>query len=952
MKAALARHDAILDAAVSANGGRVFKYVGDAVYAVFTVAPDALRAAIAAQRALLAESWPPPTEVRVRMALHSGPADTVDDDFIGPTLNRCARLVDLGHGGQTLLSLAAREALGDDLPPGVTLRDLASHRLRDLALPEHVYQALHPELPAEFPPVRSLDELPHNLPMRRSRFVGREREMARVQQLLEQGGLLTLTGPGGGGKTRLALQVAGETAHRYPDGVWLVALESVQEPALVPQRVAATLGVADEAGRSTVETLVDTLRPRALLLILDNCEHLIDACADLAARLLAACPRLRVLATSREALGVDAETVWAVPPMSLPDPERVAGLAGAELVAYVAQFEAVQLFMARAAVAQPGLQLDAGVARAVAEVCCRLDGMPLAIELAAARVAALSVEQILHRLDDRFRLLAAGRRDAVPRHQALRAMVDWSHDLLEAREQALLRRLAVFRGGWSLEAAEEVCSDQAIQRAEVAELLTRLVAKSLVRVLEAPRDGRYDLLNTIFEYAWEKLVESPDAAAAHERLLAWCVRHAERARAAVAGPQEAAWLGWVVLEVDNLRASMAWSTRRAEEASAAADEVLPALRLMAAVAPCWERLGMAREGLQRAARLLAAPAGGSDTEARARALVGAGRLACRTGEYTTARALADEARAVARRLGSTAVEAGALHVTALTEQLQGRYAAARDLHGQALERLDESRDGAAIAEIRHNLGAMAMEQGDVDGAADLFHSSLALRRALSDRRGVAESLNALAALAYSRGELDLAYALFMESLQLARELADRQMQALVLGNLGWLAGRRGDHAAAAPLLLESLRIRRQHADRRGMADTLLALGDVARAQGDLEAARGWFHESLALRRALGDPRGVAESLEAFARLAVAGDRLHLACRWLGAAEALREQIGSPLPPHDREPHRECVAAVGRVLEPDELAASWRAGRDGGWPAAVAQALDETPQAPAGPTALP
>jgi predicted ATPase/class 3 adenylate cyclase len=540
MRLALARHDASLTAAIQSNHGHVFKTVGDAFCAAFAMAPDAIDAALAAQRHLhaLQPSAVPSAAglaLKVRIALHTGAAKVRGGDYFGPALNRVARLLAIAHGGQVLLSGATQELVQDDLPPGSSLRDLGRHRLRDLQRPEQVYQLFAPDLPAHFPPLRSLEAFRHNLPVQLTSFIGRKREMAEVKRLLAESRLLTLTGSGGCGKTRLALQVAADLLEEFPEGVWLVELAPLADPGLVPQAVASVLGLREEPGRSLTATLTDALRARSLLLVLDNCEHLLSACAQLVESLLHACPQLRVLASSREGLGIGGEQTYPVPSLSLPDPQRLPALDELQ------EYEAVRLFAERAGLSQPRFAVTAANAPSVVQVCRRLDGIPLAIELAAARMKALPVEKIAERLDDCFRLLTGGSRTALPRQQTLRALIDWSYNLLSEPERTLLRRVSVFAGGWTLEAAEAVCAGEAecagappgplpgIKAWEVIDLLTSLVEKSLVMYEEQGGEARYRLLETVRQYARDRLLETGEAAAVRGRHRDWCLALAERA---------------------------------------------------------------------------------------------------------------------------------------------------------------------------------------------------------------------------------------------------------------------------------------------------------------------------------------------------------------------------------------------------------------------------------------
>jgi predicted ATPase/class 3 adenylate cyclase len=496
MSAALAEHNMLLRRVIEAHKGYIFKLWGDAAYAAFDTAIDALNAALESQRELLRHSWGELGSLRVRMALHSGAAEVRDGDYFGPTLNRCARLLSAAHGGQILLSAATEELVRDGLPQGVSLRPLGQHRLKDLQRPENIFQVIHPDLPAEFSSLRTLNAVPNNLPIQLTSFIGREREIREVQELLKQTRLLTLTGSGGCGKTRLALQVAADLLEDYPDGVWFIDLSVLTDPLLVPSTVAATLGIHEESGQPTLTTLAEALKSRMLLLILDNCEHVVGACAHLAETLLRTCTAIRILATSREALGIAGEATWRVPSLSLPQSHE---LNQADSLARITQYEAVRLFIERAEAASSDFRVTSHNIGAIVQICQRLDGIPLAIELAAARVTVLSVEQIAARLDDRFRLLTGGSRTALPRQQTLRAMMDWSYELLNDRERMLFRRLSVFAGGFTLEAVEAVCADEQIPPEEILDLVTNLVSKSLVVFEERDGEARYRLLETVHD---------------------------------------------------------------------------------------------------------------------------------------------------------------------------------------------------------------------------------------------------------------------------------------------------------------------------------------------------------------------------------------------------------------------------------------------------------------------
>ena len=553
MRNVLARHDALAAAVIDQYGGILVKSrgEGDSLFCVFALASDATAAVLALQLALTREPWPAETPLRVRMALHTGEPTPRDGDYYGPPVNRCARLRAIAHGGQVLLSDVTHDLGRDSLPPGVSLKPLGEHRLKDLGRPETVFQLCHPDLPFDFPALRSLDQLPNNLPVQVTSFVGREHEIGEVKRLLGSTSLLTLTGSGGSGKTRLALQAAADLLEDSGDGVWLVELASLTDPILVPQSVVSVLGMRVEPGVCPTRTVTEYLKSRHLILILDNCEHLLGACAQLTDALIRSCPRVKVLCTSREGLGIAGETTYRVPSLSLPGPKddlRIEALS---------QYEAVRLFIDRALAAVPGFSVTNRNAPALASVCSRLDGIPLAIELAAARVAVLPVETINERLDNRFRLLTCGSRTALPRQQTLRALIDWSYDLLSASEQVLLRRLAVFAGGWTLDAGEAACAGEPIDEGDVLDVLTALVEKSLVIYEEA--DERYRLLETVRQYARERLLNGGEVEAVRSRHLDFFARLAEEAKAQLGGPSQAVWLDRLEADHDNLRAALDWS---------------------------------------------------------------------------------------------------------------------------------------------------------------------------------------------------------------------------------------------------------------------------------------------------------------------------------------------------------------------------------------------------------
>ena len=495
------RHHAILRSAIEAHNGHVFHIIGDAFCAAFHTACDGLNAALEAQRRLQKEEWGE-TPIKVRMGLHTGSAELHGNDYRGYiTLAKAERIMSVAHGGQLLVSNASAELLHYELPAGITLRDMREHRLKGLPVLEHLWQAVAPDLPQDFPSLQSLSDIPNNLPAQLTSFVGRKKELEDVKKILQDTPLLTLLGPGGTGKTRLSIQAASESLSQYFDGVWFVELAPLFDPLLVPRTTAIAIGLRDEPQRPVIDMLCDYLREKRMLIILDNCEHLVDACAQLADKILHAALNVRILASSREALGIAGEVTYRVPSLELPDVNRLPSLES------LSQYEAVKLFIDRATSAVRTFTVTNENAPFLAQICHRLDGIPLAIELAAAKIRVLNLEQIARRLDDRFRLLTGGSRTALERHQTLRATIDWSYNLLPVNEELLFKRLSVFAGGWTLEAAEFVCSDALIHSEDVLDLLEHLINKSIVTVEETRHETRYRFLETMRQYANEKLVE-------------------------------------------------------------------------------------------------------------------------------------------------------------------------------------------------------------------------------------------------------------------------------------------------------------------------------------------------------------------------------------------------------------------------------------------------------------
>jgi predicted ATPase/class 3 adenylate cyclase/DNA-binding CsgD family transcriptional regulator len=783
MAQASGRHNRIVRDQIEVAGGHVFKTVGEALRAVFADPCAALAAAVAIQRAAAAEPWPPGAPIRVRMALHTGACVERDGDYFGPVVNRTARLLAVGHGGQVLVTEATYELLASRLPSGMGLRDLGEHRLADLGRAERVFQVTGPGVAEGFGPLRSLDDpaLRHNLPFQAASFVGRAAELAELTSLVRGGSrLVTIAGPGGIGKSRLALQVAADALDGDGDGVWLVELAPVAEPELVDRTVAAVLQVREEPGRPMLSTLADAVGDRHLMVVLDNAEHVLGAAAKLADVLLRCCPRVHLLVTSREPLGVGGEHVFRVPSLAVPPADLAAP-------GQLASFESVQLFAERAAAYRQDFALDDANAAAVAAVCVRLDGIPLALELAAARLGSLSVSEVSSRLDQRFRLLTGGSRTALPRHQTLRALIDWSYDLLNPAEQMVLGRLSVFAGGWTLEAAEAVTSAGDAGEWQVLDHLAALVGKSLVQAEEVRGSTRYRLLETVRHYAAERLAQRA-AADEHETRAAhrdYYLALVETASLHMRGPDEAIWVDRLEAEFDNIRAAMAFSLADPARADHASAE--PGLRLATGLRWfCYLHGGHSGEVLKALNVLLERPDARLPTLARARALTASCHLLLRFGDPSEVPSMAGEAIKIARDLADDAIIADTLAQLCWFRLEYGDLPAALAQIDEAVALARATGDPRLIAYVLGHRAVFKSEAGDRDTAFADHQEILTLSRATGDNYRLLSTLGNLGVDELAAGKLQAARAHLQEASMLAESLGYQHLLAGVHENMGFV----------------------------------------------------------------------------------------------------------------------------------------------------------------------
>lgn len=912
MQLAVSRLDAIVAQSLAAGEGSLVKPrgEGDSVMAVFHDPLSALQAAYALQAACVAEKWEEEARIVLRCALYTGEAQLRDGDYFGATVNRAARLRAITHPGQIVLGESVFQETCNRLPEGFRLKDLGIHRLKDLETPEHVWQLVHPDLPAEFP--RLLSVQLHNLPSPANNFVGREPVLAEIREHLSHARLLTLTGTGGCGKTRLSLQIGREWLDRTRDGVWFIELAPIANPSLVPRVVAQALGVKDQPGQSVADTVLEALSHSDLILILDNCEHLIEACAGFVRQIVAQCPQVRVLASSREPLGAPKEITYRVPSLSVP--KQNAPLDEAE------SSEAVALFRDRAAQQDPSFQLNVENIASVVQICQRLDGIPLAIELAAARIRSLPAQAIATRLDNRFRLLSGGSRTALPRQQTLRALIDWSYDLLNEEERALLCRSSVFTGGWTLPAIEAVCSSEETPVEEVEPLLLSLVDKSLVMPDEREGKTRYRLLETVRQYGLDKLMERGEGILLRERHRDYFLQFAVRNAPLLMGPQQAEALNRFETEHDNIRRALEWCLGDMEGTQ-------QSLRFGANLWRFWMMHAHLFEGrayLKEALEQSGANAASSDY---ANTLIGAGVLAWCQGDPEEAILYYKSSLALLRSLGDQQGEANALNNLGLVLMERGDYDAARKLYEEALDIRRVIKHEVGIHVSLNNLGNLAFYLGDYENAWERYRESLELRKQMGDRQNMSHSLYNMGLIAERQGRYEEARQLVEESLVIRREFDDRQTIGFSLNILGAIALNVGDYNTSARYLQESVHIFETVGDKRGLAEVWITLGNLALAQNHAQTALASYRESLSYLRTLNNRWSIARILDSFFHLHAAQKNWSVAVPVASYALSLRKALGSPRSKREEDEFARTFAQAQESLSPEEFEALSEKGRE-------------------------
>ena len=896
MPALLARHNEILDQAIERYDGFLFRTIGDAYCVAFHDADEALKAALDAQQQLHDETWIP-VPIKVRMGIHTGSAQLEgESNYSGyTTLALSQRIMSAGHGGQTLISQTVYDLLVNGSPENVKLIDLGEHHLKDILQRQHLYQLSLPDLPSDFPPLNTQKILDHNLPAKLTSFIGREREIGEAKTKLADSRLLSLIGPGGTGKTRLSIQLGGELLAEFPDGIWMTELAPISDSALIPPAIASVFGLRESPERPLIELVTDYLRAKNLLLILDNCEHLIEECARIAERLVQNCPNLKILASSREALGVSGETTYRVPSLSLPDQvmSTLEALQGCE---------SVQLFVDRAIAANPNFQLSEKNAFSVAQVCRRLDGIPLALELAAARVRVLSVEQIAERLDDRFRLLTGGSRTALPRQQTLRALIDWSYDLLIEPEKALFRRLAVFVGGWTLEAAEKVCSGNGVDEYEVLDLLTQLVDKSLVIAEQNEDNIRYYRLETIRQYAREKLLETDEAVGVRNYHLDFFIDMTFRSDEEYMNPRQDDVFKKMISEYDNIRSALSW---------AAESNLEKAIILLTAASTIWPWIlqGKITDANEWCKHILSQLNSLSQDEL-------------------------DKIKDVSK------LKARVLNRYAQVLMNMGSHQASRIAVEESIKLAEETSDQEILAEALATFGHCALYAGEPDSALEAAEEAINI----CEREGYTkllfwayDAMIHIYTVTDRKSEATRYYKKGIDLLKKAGVPVDPISTAVGLTEDPF---RDNDLDGALKYMDNAIEIMTERNDKYGLTYMQSNFAHTLREHREFEKALIYYRRTIRLWQDWGHRAAIAHQLECFGFIAQALEDTSRAARLFGAAETIRNSINSLRTPSEQKEFEEVKSQLQVEMEEIEFNKAWEEGRSSTIEQAIEFALEE------------
>ncbi len=938
---ALDKHHSIMRSAIESNTGFIFEIIGDAFCAAFENADGAVSAAVDAQLYLKKEKWCEAV-IKVRMGLHTGIVEWNGKRYMGYiTLARTARVMSAAYGEQVIISNDVYELAREKASEKISFRDLGERRLKDLKQPVRLYQVLSDGLREDFPPLKTLDARPNNLPVQLTSFIGRDVEKKFLKELIKQTHLLTLTGTGGAGKTRLALQFGADLIDDFANGVWLIELAAISQPGSISEGITKSLGITEVPNKSLENTIIDFLKDKEILLILDNCEHLINASAVITEKLLINCPKLKIIATSREALKCSGEQIYNVPSLEIPDsietsPDKLS------------QYEAVRLFIERALLVNSNFRVNNDNAPSLAQICFRLDGIPLGIELAATWIKVLPLEEINERLNDRFNFLTGGKRTALHRQYTLKATIDWSYDLLTEDEKILWNRLSVFAGGWSLEAAESVCSDEKIKSHEILMLLISLAEKSIISYEQEHR--RYRMLETIKQYGKEKLEQSGEAGKILSNDLSFFVRLAEHTQQFYYGPEEKNILKTLDIENDNLESVLNFAMDNKEYEKG--------LRLAGALGYFWERRSHFIKG-ERWLSFFINQNINAENNILAPALFQLGKLSIHLGKIDASIKSQERCLAIFRETGNKSGAAKCLYQLGYMETLQGKYGIAVEHLQEAMILYQELEKKSGIVSCYMVLGDLEGDKGDLKNAKRHYEKALLISRESGNKSGAAASLWRLGYIGVEQGLYQKAREFFEESLEIFRVLSDisniayclrcigeveiyegnftkaknhliqseelyrkREEYKLGIGDCLFLYGLiyflQKDYEKAMDLFKKALNIFREYTDKLFINETLRCIGKIDIALGQIQNARKTFHQCLTESIESGYKNNVLRNILSFAHLNSLEGNLQIAAILFGNVRSIIEELGFALRIYDKDSFEELNSVLKKNFTGEEL----------------------------------
>ncbi|MFZ1459329.1 MAG: tetratricopeptide repeat protein [Ignavibacteria bacterium] len=839
----LAKHNSILNEAVESHNGFVFKIIGDAFCCSFQNAEDAIKAAVDAQIKLHTEKWNDAV-IKVRMGIHSGNTEWSGTDYMGYiTLARANRVMSSAFGGQILMSDDSYRMTEGYINESISIRDLGERRLKDLIQPVKLFQIVSKYVPSDFPPLNTLDVRPNNLPVQLTSFIGREKDMQQVKDLLINTRLLTIIGSGGAGKTRLAMQAGADIIDDFANGVYIAEFAPVSDSSLIVQTLLNSLNQQEEPEKSPKEILKEYLKDKELLLILDNCEHLVHECAELSEMLLKSCAKLKIIATSREPLNCSGEQTFRIPSLSLPD------ISANNTPGQLTQYEAVRLFIERALAVNPDFRVNNENAPALAQICSQLDGIPLAIELAAVRIKMLSLNNIFERLENRFKLLTGGKRTALPRQQTLRAMIDWSYELLSEKEKILWSRLSVFIGGWTLESAEEICTDEKIISDDIFDLLNHLADKSII-IYDYEKD-RYRILETIKQYGQEKLKDANETDGIFARHLNYYLSFLEKANLKLEGSESVSWLEKLESEHNNLQSAIEWSAN--------GGDFEKGLQLSNLAGRFWIIRGHYTTGIKCIKKIIK-KAQGVISDPLGSGYCNIGNLSLLLGEYNEAVKYFEESLSIFQTTGNRSDIFHSKNGLGTIAFYRSNFEQALKYYEECLEICRETENKKGISYSLNNIGNALLSLGYNSRAKKIYEESLELFRQSGLKSHIALSLHNLGLLECNLGNYNEAKKFCEEALSLNRERGDKRGIANTLHNSGLIAYYLGDIDQANDIYEECLSLYNSINDKSGKSYTINYMGNIEISRGNYKQAQKLFNESLAFFRELGDSRGITISL--------------------------------------------------------------------------------------------